>query len=95
MEYTVLAVLDQLHEARAVVLCTGVGFIGVNASEDPIAVALDVFVVVTDLGSKRMLHCILITGNTCISRNPKQLPFSQLHRLNHLNGAFHWRYPLS
>ena len=95
MEYTVLAVLDQLHEARAVVLCTGVGFIGVNASEDPIAVALDVFDVVTDLGSKRMLHCILIARNTCICRNPEQFPFSQLHRLNQLNGAFHLRYPLS
>lgn len=52
VDQAVLAVLDQLHEARAVVLCTGIGFICVDAGEDPIGVALDVFVVVTDLGGK-------------------------------------------
>ena len=52
VDQAVLAVLDQLHEARAIVLCTGVGFIGIDAGEDPIGVALDVFVVVTDLGGK-------------------------------------------
>ena len=95
VDQAVLAVLDQLHEARAVVLCTGIGFICVDAGEDPIGVALDVFVVVADLGSQRMLHGVLITGNTCICRNPQQFSFSQLHRLNQLNGAFHSRYPLS
>lgn len=52
VDFSVFAVLDQLHEARTVILCTGVGFIGVDTGEDPIGVALDVFVVVTDLGSK-------------------------------------------
>ena len=52
VDLAVLAVLDQLHEARAVILCTGIGFICVDAGEDPIGVALDVFVVVTDLGGK-------------------------------------------
>ena len=48
-----------------------------------------------DLSGERMLHCILVTGNTGIGRNPQQFPFSQLHWLNQLNGAFHLRYPLS
>ena len=52
VDLAVFAVLDQLHEAWAIVLCTGVGFIGIDAGEDPIGVALDVFVVVTDLGGK-------------------------------------------
>ena len=90
-----LAVLDHLNKAWAVIFRTGVGFIGVDAGEGPVATTLDVFVVVADLSGERMLHCILVTGNTGIGRNPQQFPFSQLHWLNQLNGAFHLRYPLS
>ena len=95
VDLSVLAVLDHLNKAWAVIFRTGVGFIGVDAGEGPVATTLDVFVVVADLSGERMLHCILVTGNTGIGRNPQQFPFSQLHWLNQLNGAFHLRYPLS
>lgn len=95
IDLSVLAVFDHLNKAWAVIFRTGVGFIGVDAGEGPVAAALDVFVVVADLGGERMLHLILVTGNAGIGRNPQQFPFSQLHWLNQLNGAFHLRSPLS
>jgi len=52
VDLAVSTILDHLYKMRTIILGAGVGFIGIDTGECPIAMTLDVFVVVADLGGE-------------------------------------------
>ena len=64
INFSGMAVGNKPLKIRSGILRTGLGFIGIDACIEPVAISLDKVAVMADLCGQRVKHGVLATGNT-------------------------------